>query len=53
LLLEPDGPFYKSLANAVKLNGAQYVSYVDITPESPPLMIDGFEIVPSGAGNRQ
>ncbi|MBP1624142.1 MAG: hypothetical protein H6Q07_2162, partial [Acidobacteria bacterium] len=48
-LLEPDGPFYAELAKAVPLKGGTYVSYVDITPDSPVIQVDEFEIIPSSA----
>ena len=46
-LIEPNGAFYKQLANVQKLGGGSYIFYSDITPASPPFSIDGFEFVPS------
>jgi hypothetical protein len=46
-ILEPDGSFLKELAKSVPLQGGKYVSYLDITPDSPSIVVDGFEIVPS------
>ena len=46
-LLEPDSAIQKELAGRQKLNGGKYVLYTDITPDSPPFMLDEFEIVPA------
>jgi hypothetical protein len=51
-LLEPNSRVLKELAGAVKLTGAKYVSYVDITRDSPSFTVDGFEIVPSDDGSK-
>jgi hypothetical protein len=51
-LLEPDGPIYKELAKSVKLEGGKYVHYVDVGPDSPSIVIDGYEIVPSQADKK-
>jgi hypothetical protein len=49
-LIEPNGVFHKQLAGVQKLSGGAYVFYSDITRDSPPFSIDGFEIVPSTTG---
>jgi hypothetical protein len=46
-LLEPDGAFLAELARSAPRQGGKFVSYVDITPGSPAIKVDGFEIVPS------
>jgi hypothetical protein len=45
-LIEPDSAFQKQLAAATKITAGKYVSYSDITRDSAPFTIDGFEIVP-------
>ncbi len=45
-LIESDSAFQKQLAAATKTTAGKYVSYSDITRDSAPFTIDGFEIVP-------
>jgi len=45
-LIEPDSAFHKQVAAVQKLMGGKYVSYSDITGDSPPFTIDGIQIVP-------
>jgi len=45
-LIEPDSAFQKQLAKATKITMGKYVSYSDITHDSAPFTVDGFEIVP-------
>jgi hypothetical protein len=46
-LLEPNSAIQKELAGRQKLSGGKYVLYSDITPDSPPFMLDEFEIIPA------
>ena len=50
-LMEPGSAFHRQVAAAQKLSGGQYVFYSDITPESPPFLVDGFKIVPTSLTN--
>jgi hypothetical protein len=43
-LIEPGGALHKQLAATQQLKGGRYVFYSDITPDSPSINIDGFEI---------
>ena len=42
----------KELAKIVSLQGGKYVSYIDITLDSPAITVDGFEFVPSAADGK-
>jgi hypothetical protein len=46
-LIEPGSVFHKELAATQNLMGGKYVFYSDITKDSTPFTINGFEIVPS------
>jgi hypothetical protein len=46
-LLEPGSRVLGELAKSFPLKGGNSVYYTDITPDSPPILLDGFEIVPS------
>jgi hypothetical protein len=46
-LIEPHSAIHNQIAATQKLSGGKYVFYSDITPESPPFMVDQFEIVPT------
>jgi hypothetical protein len=46
-LIEPGSAFHKELAATQNVMGGKYVFYSDITKDSTPFTIDGFEIVPS------
>jgi hypothetical protein len=48
-LIEPDSRNLAELRKSLKLEGGNAVYYTDITPDSPPILLDGFEIVPSKA----
>jgi hypothetical protein len=45
-LLEPNSRYVAELAKATPLQGGNNVYYTDITPDSAPIVLDGFEIVP-------
>jgi hypothetical protein len=45
-LLEPGSAIQKEVAGKQKLSGGRYVQYSEVTPDSPPFMLDEFEIVP-------
>lgn len=47
-LIEPNSRISRDLAASGSLRGSRYVSYVDITRDSPSFAVEGFEIVPSG-----
>jgi hypothetical protein len=49
-LLEPNSRILKEVAGTVSLTSAKYVSYTDITRDSPSFSIDGFDVVPSNDG---
>jgi hypothetical protein len=48
-LLEPGGRYLKELTKSASLQGGTNVYYTDITPDTPPILLDGYEIVPSKA----
>jgi hypothetical protein len=50
-LIEPGSAFHKEVAAVQKLGGGQYVFYSDITPESPPFVVEGLKIVPTSLTN--
>jgi Dolichyl-phosphate-mannose-protein mannosyltransferase len=45
-LIEPGSAFHKEIAANQTLNGGKRVFYSDITPGSPPFIIDGVKIIP-------
>ena len=45
-LIEPDSAFQKQLAAATKITPGKYIFYSDISHDSAPFAVDGFEIVP-------
>ena len=45
-LIEPDSAFQKQLAAATKIMSGKYIFYSDISHDSAPFAVDGFEIVP-------
>lgn len=49
-LIEPHGPLHKQVSGLQKLSGGKYVFYSDISHESTPFTVDGFEIVPAPFG---
>jgi hypothetical protein len=51
-LLEPKGRYAAELAKSTPLHGEDQVYYTDITPDSAPIRLDGFEIVPSKANQK-
>jgi hypothetical protein len=51
-LLEPNGRYAAELAKSTSLHGGEQVKYTDIMPDSAPILLDGFEIVPSKANQR-
>jgi hypothetical protein len=51
-LLEPNSRYLAELAKSVPLKGGNNVYYTDIAPDSPPILLDGFEIVPSLTGKK-
>jgi hypothetical protein len=50
-VLEPNSPFAQALAGKTLLNRGRYVFYTDITPDSPPLVVDGYTFVPTKTGS--
>jgi hypothetical protein len=51
-LIEPGSRYLTELAKSGPLKGGNNVYYTDITPDSPPILLDGFEIVPSTTGKK-
>ena len=48
LLVEPESDVLRRLASVYKLGGGRYVFYTDIVAGSPPITLNGVEIVPHG-----
>lgn len=46
-VIEPQSAIYRQLAATGQIKGGKYVFYTDITPDSPSIRVDDFEIVPA------